>query len=84
MKAKTPPTALLTSGYSVFDSFSANCVLTVPYGTRDAYIAAGWTTDIFKGGIVEDKSQFDTNGDSNVSIADVTTLVNVILGKPIQ
>ena len=84
MKAKTPPTALLTSSYSVFDSFSANCVLTVPYGTRDAYIAAGWTENIFKGGIVEDKSQFDTNGDSNVSIADVTTLVNVILGKAIQ
>lgn len=27
--------------------------LTVPSGTRDAYIAAGWTEDIFKDGIVE-------------------------------
>ena len=27
---------------------------------------------------------YDTNGDGSVSIADVTTLVNVILGKPIQ
>ena len=71
-------------GTDAFKNISASCVLTVPYGTRDAYIAAGWTTDIFKGGVVEDKSQFDTNGDSNVSIADVTTLVNVILGKPIQ
>ena len=71
-------------GEFTFKNISANCVLTVPYGTRDAYIAAGWTTDVFKGGIVEDKSQFDTNGDSSVTIADVTTLVNVILGKPIQ
>ncbi len=79
-KGVTPPTL----NTDAFKNISANCVLTVPYGTRDAYIAAGWTTDIFKGGVVEDKSQFDTNGDSNVSIADVTTLVNVILGKPIQ
>ena len=28
------------------------CVLTVPEGTEDAYIAAGWTKDVFKGGIV--------------------------------
>ena len=61
-----------------------NCVLTVPYGKRQAYIDAGWTESIFKGGVVEDKSQFDVNRDSSVSIADVTTLVNVILGKPIQ
>lgn len=27
--------------------------LTVPYGKREAYIAAGWTEDIFRGGIVE-------------------------------
>lgn len=79
-KGVTPPTL----NTDAFKNISANCVLTIPYGTRDAYIAAGWTTDVFKGGIVEDKSQFDTNGDSNVSIADVTTLVNVILGKPIQ
>ena len=32
---------------------SDDCVLTVPYGTRDAYIAAGWTTNIFGGGIKE-------------------------------
>ena len=29
------------------------CTLTVPFGTRDAYIAAGWTEDVFKGGIIE-------------------------------
>jgi len=32
---------------------SQNATLYVPYGTRDAYIAAGWTTDFFKGGVVE-------------------------------
>jgi len=34
-------------------SVSSNCVLTVPYGTKDAYIEAGWKENIFKGGIVE-------------------------------
>ena len=32
---------------------SQSATLYVPYGTRDAYIAAGWTTDYFHGGIVE-------------------------------
>ena len=78
--AETPPDL----GNNVFSGIKNTCVLTVPYGTKQAYIDAGWTESIFKGGIVEDKSQFDTNGDGSVSIADVTTLVNVILGKPIQ
>ena len=34
-------------------NISPTCVLTVPYGKRAAYIAAGWTTKVFKGGIVE-------------------------------
>ena len=40
-------------GSDAFSYISSNCVLTVPLGTRDAYIAAGWTTSVFKGGIVE-------------------------------
>ena len=36
-----------------FSYISSDCVLYVPFGTRDAYIAAGWTTDIFKGGVIE-------------------------------
>ena len=36
-----------------FFSIASNCTLTVPYGTKDAYIAAGWTEDVFKGGIIE-------------------------------
>ena len=44
---------LFAFGSNAFEDISSSCVLTVPYGTRDAYIAAGWTTDVFKGGIVE-------------------------------
>ena len=76
-KIETP----FTLSYSAFSGIKSNCVLTVPYGKRQAYIDAGWTESIFKGGIVEDKSQYDTNGDKQISIADVTKLVNVILGK---
>lgn len=36
-----------------FDDISDECILYIPFGTRDAYIAAGWTEDVFKGGIVE-------------------------------
>ena len=63
---------------------SSNCVLTVPKGTKNAYIQAGWTTEIFKGGIIEEEAPGipgDINGDGQVTIADVTKLVNIILGK---
>ena len=36
-----------------FSGISSNCVLAVPSGTKDAYIAKGWTTSVFKGGIKE-------------------------------
>ncbi|MBP5771184.1 MAG: leucine-rich repeat protein [Bacteroidaceae bacterium] len=51
---QTPPSALKPSGifYSGY-SVSSHAVLAVPYGTKDAYTSAGWTTDVFKGGIVE-------------------------------
>ena len=39
-----------------FRDISSNCVLTIPYGTTSKYESAGWTTDIFKGGIVKDES----------------------------
>ncbi|MCR5433691.1 MAG: leucine-rich repeat protein [Bacteroidaceae bacterium] len=41
-------------GLYAFNGISAKCTLTVPAGTRDAYIAAGWTENVFKGGIVEE------------------------------
>ena len=36
-----------------FDHIPPTCTLTVPKGTKDAYIAAGWTEEIFGGGIME-------------------------------
>ena len=79
-KGTTPPTLESNS----FAYMLSNCKLTVPRGTRDAYINAGWTEDIFKGGVVEaepEPTSYDVNGDGSVTIADVTKLVNVILGK---
>ena len=38
---------------TTFNSISSSCTLTIPFGTTDAYIAAGWTENVFKGGIVE-------------------------------
>ncbi len=40
-------------GSSAFRYIATNCTLTVPAGTKDAYIAAGWTEEVFKGGIIE-------------------------------
>ena len=37
-----------------FMGISDDCVLTVPAGTRSAYIEAGWTEEMFKGGIIEE------------------------------
>ena len=40
-------------GSYAFSGISSNCVLTVPRGTRDEYIARGWTESVFQGGIIE-------------------------------
>ena len=58
-----------------------NCILTVPRGKRQAYIDAGWTTDIFKGGIIEEETTNvgDVNGDGSVNISDVTALIDYLL-----
>ena len=37
-----------------FDGISNSCTLTIPTGTTSAYTAAGWTTEVFGGGINED------------------------------
>ena len=42
-----------TLRFSVFLSINKDCKLYVPFGKKDAYIAAGWTEDVFKGGIYE-------------------------------
>ena len=64
---------------SVFSGINKECVLTVPKGTKDAYIAAaGWTKDelseqIFKGGIIEAGSEPEPEPDYKVG-DDITSL----------
>ena len=85
-KATTPPDI----GISAFTKIPSTCTLTVPAGTRQTYIDAGWTTKepdengntnsngIFNK-IVEDVSQYDVNGDNSIDVIDVTKLVDKIL-----
>lgn len=65
---------------SFFSTIPDNCVLTVPAGKRQAYIDAGWTTDIFKGGIVEEPAVGDVNSDGWVNVTDIMAIANIILG----
>ena len=71
-----------TYNYNWFggQTIQPNCTLVVPNGKKQDYINAGWTEDIFKA-VVELPSKFDVNEDGKVTIADVTKLVNKILGK---
>ena len=80
-------------GTNAFSYIASTCKLTVPYGTRDAYIAAGWTEDVFKGGIVEAPVQnitfkdanvkaicvanWDTNGDGELSEAEAAAVTDL-------
>ena len=43
VRALNPTPVDITTIKELFKGISPNCVLTVPVGTRDAYIAAGWT-----------------------------------------
>lgn len=62
-------------------------VLVVPAGTKDAYAEKGWKSSADGGYFKEvveaepEISSGDINGDGTISIADVTKLVNMILGK---
>lgn len=58
------------------------CKLYVPYGTKQAYLDAGWDTTVFRGGVFELPSTYDVNTDGSVNIADVTKLVNEVLKQP--
>ena len=40
--------------YYTFLGISPKCVLTVPAGTRGEYIAKGWKTSVFGGGVIEE------------------------------
>lgn len=41
-----------------FVGVSDKCVLIIPDGTRNKYIAAGWTEEIFKGGVLEESESY--------------------------
>ena len=63
-----------TIGSSVFSGVSDDCVLHVPYGMEETYVARGWTTDVFKGGIVaatyikKDGVTYSITGESTVEV----------------
>lgn len=59
-------------GTDAFSSISTDCTLTVPYGTKDSYIAAGWTEDVFKGGIVE--APYNPTSENTLAVTDAQVL----------
>ncbi len=67
-----------------FSSISSDCVLTVPYGTKDAYIAAGWTEDVFKGGIVEAPASSSLASDNYFSISDAEAYIGRAFTLPVD
>lgn len=66
-------------GYSAFYFYNTynTCKLIVPAGTRDAYIAKGWTESVFKGGVVE----MDPN---SLAVADQTVNRGATVTIPIE
>ena len=58
----------------------ANATLYVPNGSKESYEAADYWKD-FKSIVEVGHKLGDINGDGKVNIADVTALVNIILGK---
>lgn len=57
-----------------FSDLPDDCVLHIPYGMEEAYAAKGWTTDIFKGGIVaetlvkEDGLTYSLTGETTAAV----------------
>lgn len=81
--ATTPPELGEYSPINVAET----AILYVPKGTKAAYDGSGWAQYFGNGErIVEmgggEVPEGDVNGDNLVTIADVTSLVNIILGKP--
>lgn len=69
-----------------FNGIGSSCILYVPAGTRDAYIAAGWTEEIFGGGVIEmgasqESLSGDANADGSVNVSDYLAIANFILGQ---
>ena len=88
MNSKTPS---MTFHKYIFTNNSTGTydppVLVVPAGTKTAYADKGWKSSADGGYFKEvveaepEISSGDINGDGTISIADVTKLVNIILGK---
>ena len=88
MKRETPITfnknMFTMSSSETTPASISNCVLVVPVGTKDAYATAGWKSiedgGCFKEVVEEVKpAYFDVNGDGEINVTDVTSLVNKIL-----
>ncbi|MBO6189480.1 MAG: leucine-rich repeat protein [Alloprevotella sp.] len=80
---RTTPSAYNCDTSAFFDVPTSTCTLHVPKGSKEAYKAIEpWNQ--FEN-IVEDAKPStepaDLNGDGSVNVGDVTTLVNMILGK---
>ena len=72
---------LIGKGWNgAFNNISSNCALYVPKGTKETYIAKGWTESVFKGGIYEIAMVTgDINNDNAVSMSDANMVVNAFL-----
>lgn len=82
LKWKTPVTVQPEQFGTETIDYPKQCTLVVPAGKKQAYINAGWLETYFKEIVEADETErFDVNRDGSISIADVTTLVNKILGK---
>ena len=64
-----------------FRNISSSCTLTVPDGTKDAYIAAGWTEDVFMGGIVE--APYDIAENNHLSIVNAEAYIGRAFTMPV-
>ena len=66
-------------GEDAFSGISSECVLIVPAGKTNAYIAQGWTEDVFQGGIIEEAA-----AGNNLTLADAYGLAGAQCVLPIS
>ena len=74
--ADVPP----AMGRDAFRDVSPTCVLTVPDGRTQAYRAAGWSEEVFKGGIVEMPA---AAGISTIKVKPKDTKYYDLQGRPV-
>ncbi|MBQ8050216.1 MAG: leucine-rich repeat protein [Bacteroidaceae bacterium] len=72
------PVNISSNGSSSFNGLPDDCVLHIPYGMESVYAERGWTTDIFKGGIVaettftKDNVTYRVTGSNTVEVIGCT------------